>query len=370
MQHLKQIWLKITSSLIFLAYILHDFSHPVFARMGSTGGGHSSGGHSSGGGGFSGGSSHSGGNSSSNGNSIFGFLPFFKNHHFIPAFFIIDLLISLLISVCIYFYTIKHLNNNNEIDNLKTKKKCAIMVASLGFIVSFLIPSAFIIVLIAAFLTSMNTTNDFDIQDIINADNSIKTSREFLLKQNMPLNFFKAILKKWNFKFSKQPLANQKQLLDIYGQAQFLYSETIRNYLAKNYDTSALKQYLAEPFYSTMVNEIKLKAENQTLDDVVVDHSCILESFKVENLIIAKIQAIGIDSENQANSNFDASFKQEKWEDYVVYAYDTQNNTYKIVNIIYGEHFHLNGKDFNNQKGLTDKYEEHDLRKHEHDMLK
>lgn len=36
-----------------------------------------------------------------------------------------------------------------------------------------------------------------------------------------------------------------------------------------------------------------------------------------------------------------------------------KHGQYKIINLIYGEHFHLNGKDFNHQAGLSKyKYKE------------
>ena len=76
-----------------------------------------------------------------------------------------------------------------------------------------------------------------------------------------------------------------------------------------------------------------------------------------------QIIAYGHDDEVAYTDNFDDSFKREKWSDYVIFRRMHDGN-WKIANIIYGEHFHLDGQDLNYQKGLIDApYAEHNFQR-------
>ena len=132
-----------------------------------------------------------------------------------------------------------------------------------------------------------------------------------------------------------------------------------------------LRQYLANNFYQTMTTEMRLKASEGEADNTVIDKAEIVELTKTDvdgkKVIIAKIHAIGRDDEVQYNHDFDDSYKQTAWTDFVIF--DTTFKPHKIANIIYGGHFHLNGQDFNNQETLDGDYEEHDYRNDEHDIF-
>lgn len=68
----------------------------------------------------------------------------------------------------------------------------------------------------------------------------------------------------------------------------------------------------------------------------------------------------GQDKEVQFNKDFSDSFTRTEWSDYVLFG-KTPTGQIKIVNLIYGEHFHLNGVDFNHQQGISGSYKERKL---------
>lgn len=336
---------------------LFDFSKPafVFARMGSTGGGFSSSGGSSGGGGFSssgGGSSFS---SSSNydGSDDVSYLlaSLYSNGHIHWAMLGFNTLIAIFLTALIWSILCKYAKPKNR------KFTIALLVMIFGL--SVLFP---MIIGLCAFALLKMENDDADVPHRNNSGSEI--NGKTLLTMNLTIAQFKAILKRDNIQLTDEQPENEADLLITYKRAEYLYGSLIRQYITGNRDTKALEQYISGEFYDAMVDEIKLKASQQTIDDVVVSKAKILKYGKYHNLQIVKIEAIGSDNETQANANFDSSFKQEKWVDYVIY----KNG--KIANIIYGEHFHINGQDINHQKGLGGKYEENDLRDDEHDMFK
>lgn len=163
-----------------------------------------------------------------------------------------------------------------------------------------------------------------------------------------------------------------QELLNTYNQAEYLYGDLIRKRIAnKGTRFTELRQYLANNFYQTMTTEMRLKASEGEADNTVIDKAEIVEltETKVDGkkVIIAKIHAIGRDDEVQYNHDFDDSYKQTAWTDFVIF--DTTFKPHKIANIIYGGHFHLNGQDFNNQETLDGDYEEHDYRNDKHDIF-
>lgn len=332
-------------ALLLIIFLLGTFSTPTFASMGSTGGGHSSGGHM-GGGGSIGGSFHSSsstdsGSDSGNGFDVFGPMIPYHAHHIIVSNLILNIIIGLVIAI-IYYIVLRRTTN--------LSRKWTIIISLIS---GFGIPE------IALFLL-------FILPDMINSVNSItpvQSQHDLLLQQNQSPSDFERHLKLEMHMGA--PKENSDIMQDNYAKAQYLYGNLIRQYVAGNHNLSSLKEYLAGPFYRNMVKEIKLKASQQTIDDVIVNKTVINRWAKCDDLTLIQITAYGNDSENQANSNFDSSFSRKTWTDYVVFDQDL-----KIVNLIYGEHFHLNGQDFNNDPGLSKgKYEEHDLRDHEHDMF-
>lgn len=332
-------------ALLLIIFLLGNFSTPTFASMGSTGGGHSSGSNMAG-------SFHSnsltGSNSSysdsdsGNGFDVFSPMLPYHNQYIIVPNLLLNIIIGLVIA-SIYYVVLRRTTNLN--------RKWTIMI---GLVCGFGIPE------IALFLL-------FIIPDIINSVNlltPIKSQHNLLLHQNQSPSDFERHLKLEMH--IGAPKENSYIMQDNYAKAQYLYGNLIRQYVAGNHNLSSLKEYLARPFYRNMVKEIKLKASQQTIDDIIVNKTVINRWAKCDDLTLIQITAYGNDSENQANSNFDSSFSRKTWTDYVVFDQDL-----KIVNLIYGEHFHLNGQDFNNDPGLSkDKYKEHDLRNHEHDMFK
>ena len=163
-----------------------------------------------------------------------------------------------------------------------------------------------------------------------------------------------------------------QELLNTYNQAEYLYGDLIRKRIAnKGTRFTELQQYLANNFYRTMTTEMRLKASEGEADNTVIDKAEIVELTETDvdgkKVIIAKIHAIGRDDEVQYNHDFDDSYKQTAWTDFVIF--DTTFKPHKIANIIYGGHFHLNGQDFNNQETLDGGYEEHDYRNDEHDIF-
>lgn len=336
---------------------LFDFSKPVFARMGSTGGGFSSSsGGSSGGGGFSSNGSGTSFSSSSSydGSDDISYLlaSLYSNGHIHWVMLGFNTLIAIFLTALIWSILCKYAKPQNR------KFTIALLVMIFGLSVLF----PMIIGLCAFALLKMENEGDATVphRNVSGSEINGKT----LLTMNLTIAQFKAILKRDNIQLTDEQPENEADLLIAYKHAEYLYGSLIRQYITSNHDTRSLRKYTCESFYEAMVDEIKLKASQQTIDDVVVNKAKILKYGKYRNLQIVKIEAIGSDNETQANANFDSSFKQEKWIDYVIY----KNG--KIANIIYGEHFHINGQDINHQKGLGGRYEENDLRDDEHDMFK
>ena len=323
--------IRLRLALLLIIFLLGNFSTPTFASMGSTGGGHTGG-------------SHLGGGGSTVGSLTIG-------------------LVMAIICYTLLYTVLKRTTNLN--------RKLIIMLGLIGGCSMIVLISGFSIINIALFLCilpdlnkGINSSTPAKSHKDINSSTQIKSQHDLLLQQNQAPSDFERHLKL--DMHIGAPKENSDIMQHNYAKAQYLYGNLIRQYVAGNHDLSSLKEYLAEPFYHNMIKEIKLKASQQTIDDVIVNKTVINRWTKYDDLTLIQITAYGNDSENQANSNFDSSFSRKTWTDYVVFDQDL-----KIVNLIYGEHFHLNGQDFNNDPGLSKgKYKEHDLRNNEHDMFK
>lgn len=320
------------------------FNTPVYARMGSTGGG--------GGGGSSGGSfgGSFGGSSSHSGHGGRGLIPgptYQVHHRFSFTKMLLNIGIGLGAGGLAFLVTYLIVPD--------TQHEKMLGARFIGIIVFI---TALYSYTLLALLICLSIYEAF-------FDKSGSPIMSNVTTPNLTLDDFKGIMSSKHINWGVV-MHDYPEYIQTYADAEYLYGTLIRQYITGNHDLSDLRQYLVGKFLVAMQNEIKLKASQQTIDDVVVSKAKILQIAKYKNYTIAKLEAYGIDNEAQANANFDSSFKQEHWIDIVVF---DQNN--KIVNIVYGEHFHLNGQDFNHQKGLVDTgYTEQDLRGSEHDMFK
>ena len=175
-----------------------------------------------------------------------------------------------------------------------------------------------------------------------------------LIESNLSLNTFEKSMRAKETKL--KPVQNNddyNEFSEVYIKAQYLYSQDIRErYVNKHYSLRNLLEYLDSIYYRVMKKEIKLKVSESTIDDTIVSEANIVSVAKLSNNIwITRIDAVGKDKEVQFNKDFNDSFTRSKWSDYVVFGRDRKDKI-KIINLIYGEHFHLNGKDFNKQKSL------------------
>lgn len=156
---------------------------------------------------------------------------------------------------------------------------------------------------------------------------------------------------------------DEEAMINLYARAQFAYGDAIRRHYAgqENY-MSDLDGYLGHTFLSTMKDEIELKAKKGIIDDVIVSHGKIEDyKFITPDILLAKVHARGTDREVNSEEDFDASYERQEWEDYVVFG--RCFGTWRIYNLVYGDHFHLDGKNFNDQASLLagEKYIERNL---------
>lgn len=178
----------------------------------------------------------------------------------------------------------------------------------------------------------------------------------WMLIPNMKIKDFKQGLKRAKIRLENDAVDDQlaQILVETYAWAQFVYGQSIRRCFAdsSNY-LNQLKSQLGRVFLSTMHDEIIAKASNGIIDDVLVSHGRVVSAQKISpDLIIAKVQVSGIDSEVNVISDFNSSFKRQQWTDYVVFGRKQGSVQWRIYNIVYGAHFHLNGEDFNHQQSL------------------
>lgn len=179
---------------------------------------------------------------------------------------------------------------------------------------------------------------------------------KWMLIPNMKIKDFKQGLKRAKIRLENDAVDDQlaQILVETYAWAQFVYGQSIRRCFAdsSNY-LDQLKSQLGRVSLSTMHDEIIAKASNGIIDDVLVNHGKVVSAQKISpDLIIAKVQVSGIDSEVNVLSDFNSSFKRQQWTDYVVFGRKQGSAQWRIYNIVYGAHFHLNGEDFNHQQSL------------------
>lgn len=188
-------------------------------------------------------------------------------------------------------------------------------------------------------------------------------NRSKLFKQNQTIQEFKENLYHNGFKLKPADSSHQyPEALAAYEKAQYLYSQLLEErYANPAYSSKKLAQYLGRSFYSNMVKEINRKIKQGEVDDTVVSQADVAWYCELDNqLFVALINCKGQDKEVQFNQDFSDSFTRTEWSDYVLFG-KTPTGQIKIVNLIYGEHFHLNGVDFNHQQGISGPYKERKL---------
>lgn len=208
---------------------LFDFSKPVFARMGSTGGGFSSsGGGSSGGGGFS---SSSGGTSFSSSSSYDGsddvsylLASLYSNGHIHWAMLGFNTLIAIFLTALIWSILCKYAKPQNR------KFTIALLVMIFGL--SVLFP---MIIGLCAFALLKMENDDADVPHRNNSGSEI--NGKTLLTMNLTIAQFKAILKRDNIQLTDEQPENEADLLIAYQRAEYLYGSLIRQYITGNHDT-------------------------------------------------------------------------------------------------------------------------------------
>ena len=184
----------------------------------------------------------------------------------------------------------------------------------------------------------------------------------YRFNQNMGISQFQYQLKKegqkvWPKSMSEMPDSLLNTFGQIYASAQFAYGEEIRQVIAGNQiDKQLLSKYMYPRFLANMCNEIKDDADKKSADDIVVAFTHISEVWQLtkdknDSFYIVKITAYGIDNEYNTK-NLHSTFKRETWTEYVIFAKNKENE-WKIDNLCYGEHFHLDGEDFNQQETLA-----------------
>ena len=175
-----------------------------------------------------------------------------------------------------------------------------------------------------------------------------------LTTENLSLNDLEKSMRAKEIELkSVQNNATYTEFSEVYIKAQYLYSQDLREkYVNKHYSLRNLLEYLDSFYYRVMKREIKLKVSKSTIDDTIVSKASIVSIAKLDdNIWITRIDAVGKDKEVQFNKDFNDSFTRSKWSDYVIFGRDRKGKI-KIINLVYGEHFHLDGKDFNEQKSL------------------
>lgn len=281
------------------------FGVPTFASMGSTGGG-----GGSTGGGFSGGGGGYSSDSSSSGGSLW--------------------------------------------DGIKTLFFGSLLLAAYGLILLILsaICSAIKRAIIDSYITFTYRSNFFHRKDLRGMLDLLKQPpkrRDFDrgFRRLRKAGLFRKVDK-------NEDVQNELQgLKEVYIQSQYLYSQLIRERLVnKHASIRPLKRYLDKHFfYKTMVKEIKLKCDNHEVDDTVVNKVQIMRFGQIGNLYFTQVKAYGQDKEVQFDEDYEASFERSEWSDYVIFGKNRRGQI-KIVTLMYGEHAHLNGQDFNSDSSL------------------
>ena len=220
----------------------------------------------------------------------------------------------------------------------------------------------FVIIVFSSRLRAWLNLNGIKEFDEIDQNKKPAVDQMYHFSQNMSVPNFQYQLKKesqqvWPKFTSKVPDDLLNTFGQIYANAQFAYGAEIRKAIAGNQiDKQLLAKYMYPRFLANMCKEIKADADKKSADDIVVSFTHISEVWQLtkdsnNSFYIVKITAYGTDDEYNTN-NLHSTFKRETWTDYVIFAKNKENE-WKINNLCYGEHFHLDGEDFNQQETLA-----------------
>lgn len=317
-------------SLSLVLFRLATSADTVFAGMGSTGGG--------GGGGSGGG----GAGSSGHGTSIehltpYAYMPFTLGNVF-NGLFITFAFTSLYMSIL-------HIDRRNRLD--------VFGIFIIVFLIAWLVPHGglilFLGMFVCMFLQQANMPVSYD-----------SFAKKDFLTPNITLHDFQHWMLTEHLSFDEQGAVDKQRMVKRYIDAQMLYSDLIRENMKHWVSTKRLHQYLGSSYYQAMYKEIDLKVHSHTYDDIKIDHVKIGGWMIYHDYKIAQLYVYGKDMERQADYDNRISFERNNWIDYVVY-----DGNYKIINIIYGDHFHLDGKDFNTEENTAEHTVERDFDKHE-----
>ena len=220
----------------------------------------------------------------------------------------------------------------------------------------------FVIIVFSSRLRAWLSLNGIKEFDEIGQNKKPAVDQMYSFSQNMGISQFQYQLKKegqkvWPKSMSKVTDDLLNTFGQIYASAQFAYGAEIRKAIAGNQiDKQLLAKYMYPRFLANMCNEIKDDADKKSADDIVVAFTHISEVWQLtkdndNSFYIVKITAYGTDNEYNTQS-LGSTFKRETWTDYVIFAKNKENE-WKIDNLCYGEHFHLDGEDFNQQETLA-----------------
>lgn len=189
---------------------------------------------------------------------------------------------------------------------------------------------------------------------------------------NITVGQLKNWLKQHDMELSSQHLYNGDVMLHRYAQAELLYSDLVNTKHKHPVKERQLMQYLGNNYYNNEIREIDAKRKAGTYDEIKIRRVELRGWVKTEKYTLVKLYVFGSDKERQRQYSQRVSFESDNWIDYVLF----NNYDGKIENIIYGDHFHLNGTDYNDAPDTAERTVERnfkgnllptkrDVRKHE-----
>ena len=328
-------------------------ANTVFASMGSSGGG---GGGSAGGGGSTGGGTHGGGNGAYYSVDLgpISYHPF----SFINGVF------AMVFSLMFTQLVVNALKLKDNEENHYFRKVFIIL-----FVVDWFVPFLGVLIIFGASICGATVKRNVPIPDV---DPSVKyNDPQLFLTPNITYHDLQHWMLVNKLSFDEQGNINEQTMINNYVNAQDLYEDLLKQSLNRPFvNKRPLLKYLGFTYYRAMCEEIRLKKRKHTYDEIRIEHIKLGSWMIHHGYRVAQLYVYGKDKERQANHNDRVSFERDNWIDCVVY-----DENYRIVNIIYGDHFHLDGTDFNDVGDTAEHTVElsfknnpmptrHDVRKH------
>lgn len=324
---MKKFFKALLTTLSLFVFTLIINANTAFASMGSSGGG---GGGSAGGGGSTGGGAHGGGG----GNGAYYSVNLGPvSYH---PFSFINGVFAIVFSLMFTQLVVNALKLKDDDEHHYFLKVFMIL-----FVVDWFVPFLGVLFLIGASIYGSTVKRNVP---ITNVDNTTYYSNPRLfLEPNITYHDLQHWMLVSNLSFDEQGNINEQTMIDNYVNAQDLYEDLLKQSLNHPFvNKRPLLKYLGFTYYRAMCKEICLKKRKHTYDDIRIEHIKLGSWMIHHGYCVAQLYVYGKDKEHQANYNDRVSFERDNWIDCVVY-----DKNYKIVNIIYGDHFHLDGTDFN-----------------------